>query len=615
MNPTLYENVKLRTGIDPSFLADTLTTDIELTDALFDLIDNSIDSARNNIIKSTYIKDEYGLPDSYEGYRIRVRFGSKCIIVEDNCIGITSNVLENSAFYTGKRSNHEYGIGHYGLGLKRALLKAGRSYAMITNNGESLYKSNFDINSFSSEHDNQLTARKYTSSGKKRTLFIVSDLYPNVIAQIGDSDWMANTINELSTRYSIFIRKGLKLTLTNSQKKSSDTFIIRPSVPNIRTDGLIKVIKDGLHSHNTMCDFRVGIHDNYKFPGELNHEAKSNKKLTKSYGIYYIFNDRVIISASKEDKHGFITHWHSEYGGFICLVHVVGKDPKNLPWNTAKTEVKINSPLFLQMRKMVEPLAQEYRRQAKILINIWMETKDLPDDERKRIFLNKTIGKKLSDADIAAISTKKGNTPLSLPLPVKLENLTKQKETGKLIITAKDSKLSAKNNKNAHSKDWNTLIPDVFPVTENDHVLNNLIIEATSLNINNAPHASCMLYRSMFEAAFKHFVKSNNLFISVKEHYYSKGEGLRKNHSDDYKKQQGIDLSMCVAWLTDNNNVFPIESKKKLALCSKKLKSHISTLNGVVHGNQFIGSDGSMQKIRNETISLLEFLTLAKIDS
>jgi len=38
-------------------------------------------------------------------------------------------------------------------------------------------------------------------------------------------------------------------------------------------------------------------------------------------------------------------------------------------------------------------------------------------------------------------------------------------------------------------------------------------------------------------------------------------------------------------------------------------------MNGVVHGNQIIGSDNKVQSIRNETIELLEFLTLGEIFS
>ncbi len=63
------ENVVINTGIDPLFLAETLTTDIELTDALFDLIDNSIDAARDKLLLQPDLKyDNYGLPADYSGY-------------------------------------------------------------------------------------------------------------------------------------------------------------------------------------------------------------------------------------------------------------------------------------------------------------------------------------------------------------------------------------------------------------------------------------------------------------------------------------------------------------------------------------------------------------------
>lgn len=622
MQNAQYESIKLKTGIDPNFLADTLTTDIELTDALFDLIDNSIDAARNEIISRGCAKDDYGLPNDYSKFKIKLRFGSQSIIVEDNCVGFENAILTNSAFYTGKRSHHEFGIGHYGLGLKRALLKAGRTYAMITDNGDFLYKSKFNINTFSGEESESLIAKKYNTTDKKRTLFIVTDLYPNILSQIKDTEWMANAINELSIRYSIFIRKGLKIIISNSQGKFPDTFLIKPSVPGIRNDGLINVIKDKITTYDVNCEFCVGIHDGYTFPGEASHKSEENKKLTKSYGIYYIFNDRVIVAASKEAKHGFTTHWHSEYGGFVCLAFVIGKDPKNLPWNTAKTEVKINNPLFLQIRRKIEPLAQEYRKQAKLLINIWTKTQGFPLSERKRIFLEKTINKKINDTELYAISRKNKISNNKIPQD-KLNNLPKN-ESGKdnegklepLIKTAKESKISAKNNKNAHVKDWVTLLPEHFPVTPDNYILNNLIVEATTLKMDDAPHASCMLYRSLFEAAFKHFIKQNNLFFSVKEHYYTKGEGVRKNHNEEYKKRQSLELSMCSAWiLHQKDDFYPLDGKRKLSLSSKKLKDHIPTMNGVVHGNQFIGNDGEIQKIRNETVSLLEFLTLGKIHS
>lgn len=607
-----HKTVKLRTGVDPSFLADTLTTDIELTDALFDLIDNSIDSARNKITSKAYTRDERGLPKDYSGYTIKVRLGQDTIVVEDNCIGFDTESIENNAFYTGKRSNHRYGIGHYGLGLKRALLKAGKKYGLVTDNGDFLYKATFNQSSFASDGESELLAIRSQSTGRKRTVLVVSQLHQNVINQIGNEDWVANAINELSVRYSMFLRKGLKIVLVNSQSEFSDTLDIKPSVPQIRTDGLIKPKIDSHKTSSVKCDFTVGIHEKYRFPGEWGHNSKENKALTKTYGVYYICNDRVIVAASKEDRHGFTTEWHSEYGGFLCLAHITGENPKDLPWNTAKTEIKVNSPLFLEIRKKVEPLAKKYRSDANLLNDSWKSTKDLPDAERRDVFAKLTGASSFSEAEVSAHSRKKGKDSQqkeSKKTPSKGTNKEKPK-----LATPKQSSKAAGKNTNLHSKSWDFLIPpDQFPVSEKDTVLDNLIIEACGLKIDDAPHASCMLYRALFESAFKHFAKQNRLFQDIKDHYYTKGEGKKKAHNDEYKKQQGIDLSMCSHYMVDNNNLFPQEDKKKLSISSRNLRSHIKYMNGVVHGLQFVGNDSKVQSIRNETISLLEFLVVSKI--
>ena len=56
------KEIEISTGIEPDFLQNILTKDISTLEALYDLIDNSIDAARNNIIQnSNYEKDEMGL--------------------------------------------------------------------------------------------------------------------------------------------------------------------------------------------------------------------------------------------------------------------------------------------------------------------------------------------------------------------------------------------------------------------------------------------------------------------------------------------------------------------------------------------------------------------------
>lgn len=411
------------------------------------------------------------------------------------------------------------------------------------------------------------------------------------------------------------MRKGLSIKVVNSQQNNSDTLAISPSIPELRDDGLMKKISDSLTTPTVFCDFSVGIHERYRFPGEWEHDQKSNEQLTKSYGVYYICNDRVIVSASTEDKHGFTTQWHSEYGGFLCLTYITSENPKELPWNTAKTEIKVNSPLFLQIRKKIEPLAEKYRSEAKKLIKIWnhSDIRNLPDAERRKIFADQTGAKSLSEAEISAISRKNSENKGK---GIESRSSLGQVSTTPNLTTPRNSGTRASRNDNLHAKNWKQLLPgNQFPISKKDKILDALIIEAISINIDNAPHSSCMLYRSLFEAAFRSFVKSNKLFEAVISHYYSKGEGAKKNHSEEYKKQQGIDLSVCSHWMLDNSQLFPPESKKRLQLCTKNLRKHIKLMNGVVHGNQIVGNDGKIEGIRNETIELLEFLVIGEAHS
>jgi len=110
--------IEISTGLEPNFLQDILTKDISTLDALYDLVDNSIDAARNSIIKNgNYEKDVMGLPKSYEGYKVHIDISPESICIEDNCFGMQKETLTNDAFYIARQSQHQYGIGQYGIGL------------------------------------------------------------------------------------------------------------------------------------------------------------------------------------------------------------------------------------------------------------------------------------------------------------------------------------------------------------------------------------------------------------------------------------------------------------------------------------------------------------------
>lgn len=385
------EKVEFKTGINPEFLAETLTTDIELVDALYDLIDNSIDAARNIIIRDqNYDKDEYGLPNNYSGYEVKLRLSENRIVVVDNCLGIDSQTVENKTFYTGDRSNHKFGIGHYGLGLKRALLKAGEQFFFMTDNGTNRYKSQFAYSQLS-DHKQTIYGEKYKSLKKQKTIFVCSSLKQDAKDQLRSEEWLDEAYTELCLRYSEFIKKGLRIKLEYRSCRSCLSLLARPLLPCFRSSFPFSPKTYSLPIKASRgavtANYSVGIYNDYRFPCEYeNTGQKHNSDFTKWYGIYILCNDRVIVAHSFERKHGFNASFHSEYNGCICIVKINSEDPGLLPWNTAKTEIKVRNELFIEIKSEIEPLTSWYRSQAKIIINKWKSTKDVDDiNERKRL--------------------------------------------------------------------------------------------------------------------------------------------------------------------------------------------------------------------------------------
>lgn len=365
MSKRKTKTIKVESGVNPRFLEETLTQDITPLASLFDLIDNSIDAARDHLLKSKHFLDDYGLPSDYSEYAIHIRIDKNSIRVLDNCLGMEEVVLSKKAFHIADPSEHAFGIGHYGLGLKRSLLKFGTEYAMSTDTGEIAFTMKFSNKNFGGLHSKKLTANQYASSGKRKTLFSVSDLKPSVKYEIKEKVWFENAVNQLSVRYAPYVSKGLKITVRSVLHKE---FIrVDGSIPTLRTDTkiLIKKIHQNIDGVDVFID--AGIHQTHFFPEEKeNYSLSSNRTITSEFGLYFICNDRVIVAASSSSEHGWKTNkWHSEYNGFVCLVRFVSEDPKKMPWNTAKTALKTDSTLFLKIKEELQPIADFYRGEIK----------------------------------------------------------------------------------------------------------------------------------------------------------------------------------------------------------------------------------------------------------
>ena len=624
------KTIPVATGINPNFLESTLTEDINPLASLFDLIDNSIDAARDHLMRSKYVSDEYGLPADYSGYQINLRIDKDSIRILDNCLGIDEEILSNKIFLIADVSNHSFGIGHYGIGLKRALLKFGSNYALATDTGKAILKVRFDSQGLSGSSAEKISADVFRSKQIRKTLVSISNIKSQVKYEIASDYWYENAISELSTRYAIFVSKGLKIKLRSIIHHKAS--VIGVMLPKLRTNGKFPPQKmNPIIIDKVNVFIESGIHEKYFFPTETDYSLKINRTLTKSFGLYFICNDRVIVSNSLTPAHGWTAVWHSEYNGFVCLVRFVSENSGKMPWNTAKTGLRTDSTIFLKVKDQLQPCADFYRKDIKRRYpakglkesppNIQPEipqnsitptSSSSPSDQKNQAAENLHLiqpeipQNPITPTSSSSPSDQKSQAGENLPL---IQAEIPQNSIAPISSSAPSGEKSqAAQNLHLHVKSWVTLLPIHFPHGD-DNVLNAYIIEAISLLMSDAPYACAMLYRALLEAALKRFVYTSGNFQKVKDHFYSSTEGKKKNHTDAQKQGQGIAPPLILPWLNDNLAVFDDENRAVLTLAVKKTQDHLPFLNGVVHGLQLIDV-GRLTNVRNDTVTLLEFLVL-----
>jgi hypothetical protein len=226
------ERIKVQQGIDERFLRGILTRDISPVEAVFDLVDNSIDGARNDLIsRGKEAKDKFGLPVTYSGYRVSVRLRGSSITVTDNCHGFERSTLENNAFIIGRASKHPQGIGYFGVGLKRALLALGGDFILRTNRPDFAATLHLTAGDLSLRNE-PLYAEGRSATSKVRTTISISNLQPGAAHDFAEGRDLQDVRSAFSRRYGLFIRKGLVI-VVNGQR-------IDPFAPTVRQRGPIK---------------------------------------------------------------------------------------------------------------------------------------------------------------------------------------------------------------------------------------------------------------------------------------------------------------------------------------------------------------------------------------
>jgi len=340
-----------------SFFVEMLVRDIEMKDAILDLLDNCVDGIQR-VLRGDK-PDGYNADLPYRGFFANITLNSSEFSLEDNCGGIPRQVAIESAFRLGRpdttKDNDLDTVGMYGIGMKRAIFKLGDTCTVYSRTPEGSYNVKITPEWLRNDDEYHLelndTDDELQACGTK---IHVTRLHDNIARSFtpGRSPFTQNLKDEISKLFLIIIKKGFSVSINGYEITPKDLSIMVPA-ENL-TEGetgiepyLFKATIDGVKIELAVGFYRALATDN-----EIDEEL-IEKKTSENAGWSVICNDRLVLHADKTHLSGWgtsgVPNYHTQFISIAGFVRFQSTDAMRLPLNTTKRGLDTSSALYFTM--------------------------------------------------------------------------------------------------------------------------------------------------------------------------------------------------------------------------------------------------------------------------
>lgn len=360
----------LKIDADPTkeFFISMLTRDIPLLSSIIDLVDNSVDAAISS--------------GGYEGKFVELTLSNDSFEILDNCGGISRGAAEGYAFRFGRPASAPltpHTVGRFGVGMKRALFKIGSNFTVESHHSVSSFQVAVDVDEWLAEggswrFDLEEINATNASLGTK---IVVDNLHAPVAEKFSDTVFISSLIDALSNAHYRILKQGFVIKVNGQNVGLKDIEI------SMSEDLGVAGVEIQLGDVKVLIKAGVGARDYH------------------SGGWYVLCNNRLIEGAHK----GLLTGWgldgirtyHPDLAYFRGVVEFYSADGGKLPWNTTKTGIDSDNPVFRTalgemkkvMRKVIELLKDRVKEQEDLdqgRINEGPINAAIEDAEKKSIF-------------------------------------------------------------------------------------------------------------------------------------------------------------------------------------------------------------------------------------
>ena len=349
------------------FFVSMLTRDIELQDAILDLLDNCVDGAIRCRPK------ELDEQESLEGFWAKIAFDGDKFRIEDNCGGISWKIAHDHAFCMGRPEGvkSEPGtIGIVGIGMKRAIFKMGRQCVVHSHHKDDTFKVTIPAQWFAddTQWDGFKADREAPLTTHYGTVVEISHLEEGAkLAFSKEGLTFRESFPEIvAESYSYLIEKGFSVTINGASVKRKPVKLcfekpeepagrgpwIRPYIYQAKIAGVEVFLAVGYRS-------RLRTQEEQQEDAEVNFAAKEA-------GWTVVCNDRVVLSNDRTIKTGWgfggVPNFHQQFSCIAGIVEFSSPDTAQLPITTTKRGIDTSKDVYTIVRQRMQDGLKSFTR-------------------------------------------------------------------------------------------------------------------------------------------------------------------------------------------------------------------------------------------------------------
>ncbi|MUH01006.1 ATP-binding protein [Scytonema sp. UIC 10036] len=341
-----------------SFFVELLTRDIELEDAILDLLDNCVDGILKTIKESNQHQDS---EKPYSKFWAKLNFSSDHFTIEDNCGGIPIDVAKSYAFRMGRPNNNAdndiYTIGTYGIGMKRSIFKMGQSSEVISQTEQTCFKVTIDPEWLRNDKNWNLPFNVIERTLKENgTLIRVSQLYPAIKETFSSSKstLFNSLVNRISQHYTYILHKGFTIWVNETKVTPNTLKLLWEGAEKMKQKNTINPYLYEFEKDEVEIKLALGFYRATASEEEVSEEMEGRRRTSEAAGWTIVCNDRVVLYCDKTRLTGWgeekVPSYHPQFIAISGILYFRSKDARKLPITTTKRGIDASSDIYLYVK-------------------------------------------------------------------------------------------------------------------------------------------------------------------------------------------------------------------------------------------------------------------------